>query len=416
MSKGILSTLVFLLAFCSYCPALELEYAGSLHYQSNCYNINQDSHLNPDNDILRLPSSDSLLQMKLDLYSRFGENLGLCLKDTASYALGEDENKLKNVLDELYLELSPSYFLFFTVGKQNVTEGVGYAWNPTDFLAGLDEIDQANDTREKREEREGVICLRGEYFLPHFTLTGVLAPKMESWGQGADARGLVKVYALMDNLDFSLIAYAQEKKRPKLGLNLSSTVGESLEIHSEASLQRGSYRYYLSEVAPGYCEFIQKKKESEELYPKVLVGGQYTFADNTNFVLEYYHNQEGYSSSEWEDYLGYLKFCGERYKDESLYRSYLLLGNAYFDLASLRQNYLFLRFSKPDILDLFEVSSNNICNLDDASLLMNVKIEYGGMEDLSLYLAGNLFLGHGDSEFGMFYQSCTFSAGAKYFF
>ncbi len=416
MSKEIFFTIVFLFAFCSYCPAIELEYGGSLRYQSNWYNINHNSYLNPHNDILKLPSSDSMLQMKLDLYFWFGENIGLYLKDTASYALGKDEDKLKNVLDELYLELSPSYFLFFTAGKQNVTEGVGYAWNPTDFLASSKEIDQVNDTREKREEREGVICLRGEYFLPRFTLTGVLVPKIESWGQGADARGWVKVYALMDNLDFSLIVYAEEKRRPKLGLNLSSTIGESLEIHSEASLQMGSYRYYLSEVAPGYYEFIQKKKESEEVYPKVLVGGQYTFSDNTNFVLEYYHNQEGYSSSEWEDYLEYLKFCGERYKDESLYRSYLLLGNAYFDLTSLRQNYLFLRFSKPDILDLFEVSSNNIYNLDDASLLMNVKIEYWGMKDLSLYLAGNLFLGHADSEFGMFYQSCTFSVGAKYFF
>lgn len=40
----------------------------------------------------------------------------------------------------------------------------------------------------------------------------------------ANARGLVKVYTLMENIDFSLIAYTEEKKRLKLGLNFSSTI------------------------------------------------------------------------------------------------------------------------------------------------------------------------------------------------
>ncbi len=40
----------------------------------------------------------------------------------------------------------------------------------------------------------------------------------------ANARGLVKVYTLMENIDFSLIAYTEEKKRLKLGLNFSGTI------------------------------------------------------------------------------------------------------------------------------------------------------------------------------------------------
>lgn len=414
--KRMVFILIFFLTLPTHCLALEVEYGGSFRYQSNYYKINRASFLNPHNDILKLPSSDQELEIKLDLHSWFAETLGFYLKNRASYLIGEDKSKLENILDELYLKLNPSESLFFNIGKQNITEGVGYAWNPTDFLTGLEEIDQAEDTREKREEREGVICLRGEYFLPHLTLTVVATPKMESWGRKADPRALVKVYTLMNNLDFSLIAYAEEKKRPKLGLNFSSTMGKSLEVHGEASLQKGTYRYYLNQTDPGHYEFIQKRRESQQLYPKFLVGGQYAFPDNTNLVLEYYHNQEGYSSSEWRDYFEYLKFCGERYEDESLYFSYLLMGNAYFDLTNFRQNYLFLRFSKPNILDRFEISSNNIYNLDDASLLMNVKIDYQGMQDLSIYVLGTFFFGKEDSEFGMFYQSHTFSAGVEYFF
>lgn len=47
---------------------------------------------------------------------------------------------------------------------------------------------------------------------------------------------------------------------------------------------------------------------------------------------------------------------------------------------------------------------------------MNVKINYEGMPDLSIYVLGNFFFGKGDSEFGMFYQSHTFRAGVEYFF
>ena len=53
---------------------------------------------------------------------------------------------------------------------------------------------------------------------------GVLPRDSLGWNNG-----------LMKDLDFSLIAYAEEKKRPKLGLNFSSAVGESLEVHGKAT-------------------------------------------------------------------------------------------------------------------------------------------------------------------------------------
>ena len=415
MFTRMLFVLIFLVGFSVSCSALEFEYGGSLDYQSNYYGINQDSYLNPGNDILKLPSFDSKIQIKLDLRSWFGEKLGFYLKNKINCLI--EKGTLENSLDELYLELNPSESLFFDLGKKNIAEGVGYAWNPTDFLSDLENSNQAEDTRQKREEQEGVIGLKGEYFLPYFILTAVIVPKIEQWDQRANApRALIKFYTLINDFDVSLIAYAEEKKKPKLGLNFSSTIGESLEVHSETSLRQGTYRYYVTQVGPGYYEFIQKNKESNYLYLKVLVGGQYTLPDNTNLILEYYYNQEGYNFSEWRDYFEYLKFCGERYKNESLYVLYLLMGNTYFTLTDLRQNYLFLRFSRPDILDLFEVSWNSIFNLDDASCLINVKMDYQGMQDFSVYLLGNFFFGDGDSEFGMFYQNHTFSAGVEYFF
>ena len=416
MFTRILLVLVFSASFSTGCSALQLEYGGKFDCQSNYYGINRGSYLNPHNHILELPSLDSRIQMKLDLDFWLGEKLGFYLKDRMGWVVDNDENSLENSLDELYLELNPSESLFLRLGKENIIEGVGYAWNPTDFLTGLGGDNQGEDTREERENREGVICLKGEYFLSDLTLTAIVAPKMEQWGQGADTRALIKIYALMENFDISLTAYAEEKKRAKLGLNFSSTIGESLEVHSEVSLQEGTYHYYVEEIDGGYYEFIQKNRENGQLYPRVLVGGQYTFSDNTNLILEYYHNQEGYNSSEWTDYLEYLKFCGERYEDDSLYVTYLLIGNTYFTLTNLRRNYLFLRFSKSDIRDFFEVSWNNIYNLDDASLLINAKIDYQRMDDFSIYLSGDFFLGDASSEFGMFHQNYTFSAGVEYFF
>jgi len=382
MFTRILLVVVFSASFSTSCSALQLEYGGKLDCQSNYYGIDHSSYLNPHNYILELPSLDSRIQMKLDLDFWLGEKLGFYLKDRMDWVVDNDESSLENSLHELYLELNPSESLFLRLGKENITEGVGYAWNPTDFLTGLGGDNQGEDTREERENREGVICLKGEYFLSDLTLTAIVAPKIEQWGQKADTRTLIKIYALMENFDISLTAYTEEKKRTKLGLNFSSTIGEGLEVHSEVSLQEGTYRYYVEEIDGGYYEFIQKNRENGQLYPRVLVGGQYTFSDNTNLILEYYHNQESYNSSEWTDYLEYLKFCVERYEDDSLYVTYLLM----------------------------------IYNLDDASLLINAKIDYQRMDDFSVYVSGDFFLGEATSEFGMFHQNYTLSIGVEYFF
>jgi len=161
MFTRILLVLVFSVSFSIGCSALQLEWGGKFDCQSNYYGINQGSYLNPGNHILELASLDSRIQMKLDLDSWLGERLRFYLRDRMGWVVDNDESSLENSLDELYLELNPSESLFLRLGKENITEGVGYAWNPTDFLTGLDGDNQGEDTREGRENREGVICLNG---------------------------------------------------------------------------------------------------------------------------------------------------------------------------------------------------------------------------------------------------------------
>lgn len=62
------------------------------------------------------------------------------------------------------------------------------------------------------------------------------------------------------------------------------------------------------------------------------------------------------------------------------------------------------------------ISAAHYRDLDDASFLLNLEVDYLGLENVSIYIVGNLFSGNSDSEFGMFHQSSSFGAGVEYFF
>jgi len=55
-------------------------------------------------------------------------------------------------------------------------------------------------------------------------------------------------------------------------------------------------------------------------------------------------------------------------------------------------------------------------DLNGASFLMNLKVDCLGLENVSMYVVGNLFSGNSDSGFGMFHQSSGFGARVEYFF
>jgi hypothetical protein len=265
-------------------------------------------------------------------------------------------------LDNLYLKARFEHF-DLTVGKQQISPGTGYAWNPTDVFNRKDLLDPTY-------EQTGVTAVRVEVPLrSRLTLDVVIAPG-ESWSRttkmvqskiGLGRFDLIPTYIRQ----YHLFPYwrvmditATRKVLDLIGGSLVGQVGEfGLWGEGLWTLESGVYQF---------GEF--------------LLGADHTFDSGTYLMGEYFHNSLGATRDElsFSHYLYY--FEGETH--------------------SLMQNYLFTFVSHP-FTDLVTVSLLGIFNLDDESGAVNPQVDWNLFEDVNLSLFYSFLFGAADSEFGI---------------
>ena len=90
-----------------------------------------------------------------------------------------------------------------------------------------------------------------------------------------------------------------------------------MEIHGEASTQKGNYQMYHETLRTGnelfdHYPFSDYRRNENRLYNRFLLGFQYTFPGNILWICEYYHQDHGYSMSEWKRLINYAKFLNSQ--------------------------------------------------------------------------------------------------------
>jgi hypothetical protein len=400
-----------------------LEYRVSLIDEGTLNKVRLETPLNYQNKIL--PQSTSSNLGTANLFLGYG---GL----TTSLNFDASTENLKAsdytcTLHELSLDLSLTDEFDITIGKKILKWGPGYAFNPT----GVVEPQRSpSDPSDRLGQNDGRKLISATAFLGKSSMTFVYINDVQYKSSKlfwSDQEFALRAYTLIDGFDLSLIGHYKEGDRLETGFNCAKVIGSNLELHGEFLAKKGSSAEYHQVITTDNVEQIFSSYPYEALYDrsnrifyKILLGGQYTFENNINIILEYYHDAEGLSKIEWKRWMKFVKFQNSIQQGSIAVPPIVVEASRYNILWALRtlsprgamSDYLFARESYSTGKWSFECYQ--LLNALDFSMVVIPTVSFGISENVSLYSRWTSFVGVSDSEFGALFNSNSFSLGIRF--
>ena len=416
--------LVLALAWCH--PRVlgqDMDYRASLVDEGTWNNVRLETPLNYQNKILPQATRGNLGTASLFLgYGGLTSSLNV---DATTDNLHSSDVTCS--LRELSLDLSLTDKFDVTIGKKILKWGPGYAFNPT----GVVEPQRSpSDPSDRLGQNEGRKIISATAFLDKNSLTLVYIndAQVQSsklvWNKQEFA---LRAYAFIDGFDLSLVGHYKEGDRLEAGMNCAKVIGDNLELHGEFLAKKGSSFEYHQIITTDNVEqifssspYIALYNQSERIFYKMLLGGQYTFENGINITLEYYHDAEGLNKIEWKRWMKFVKFQNNIQQgliamppaavEASRYNLLWALGTlsprgAMSDYIFAREFYLTGGWS-------FECLQ--FLNAVDFSLVVVPSLSYGISEHVALYGRWTSFIGDTDSEFGALFNSSSFNLGIRF--
>ena len=319
--------------------AATFRFFGSGGVESQFTPANESSPLNPDN-VAGLPRTTTLADA-----SAFGElltddkrwKLRVKLRGEASDRAGESLE-----LGEGFIQVRATPWLSVTAGRVIEKWGTGYAWTPTAFVGPKRD---PSDPGDRRSAYRGADLLRADLYVSETTLS------LYTLEGGSVA---ARVYRLIGATDVALHA-----RDSSLGISAARVFGDALELHGE----------------------VARDADADAL--RAVVGGQYTFSNDLNVVLEIYHGTDGLTRREWDAFRGSIN-------DD------LREANARYAPLRMGRTYGFIRLSRDFGRTAAEVIA--IASLRDGSSMVRTTISRDLYDRLTLQLIATEFTGSPTSE------------------
>ena len=322
-------------------------------------------------------------KLRLDLESRSGENVKIganinfrlfngktefnifdFLPMDSGEINGETISSLSEpLLDEMYLDnihLRTSFQLFdFTIGKQPISLGTGYAWNPLDIFNQKDLIDPTY-------EQAGINALRMEIPIMNWGTLDIIIEPDSTWDMSSK---LIQLKSSLSSFDFSLNGGNQYHLIPS---------GESSYAYDDVFFGGGSFVGEFWEF--GLWGETLWSLDADNNFGEVVFGMDHTFNNGFYLMAEYFHNSLGAEKNKvtFDHYL--YNFSGETH--------------------SLMQNYFFA-MGMYNLTDYISGSLFIYGNLDDQSFILAPQLNWDAFEDVTLGALVSQSFGENDSEFGI---------------
>jgi hypothetical protein len=363
--------------------------------------------------------ADLMLQLKPELSVKY-ETLGLYARPRVDVAwsqlplsaatepdepserfLKEDEHWAGDVmLEEGVASWRPDPRFTLEAGKKVLKWGKGYAWNPVSFASRPKNVDDPDQSREGYVlgVADAIFSFGGP--LQTLALTPVVVPVWERVNTGLATGESVlyggKLYFLLADVDIDVMAMAGEHYDTSLGFDFAANLTDNFAVHGETAVRLDHEKTVFN------SDGTSSVRTSDAW--SLLLGARYLTESETTYLLEYYHNGEGYTASQLKSYYDYV---------HTAYDTYEATGNAAdlnkskkvssdYNQSSVGQDYLYFRVSQKEPLDILYLTATAtvIMNLGDRSLSLNPEASYMLTSNFELRPRLILPVGASDTEFG----------------
>lgn len=337
-------------------------------------------------DVEARPNDHVLIGANVNIQRYWGQTLWNVydfLPGYSSYGLVNNIELTDTLLiDNFYMRMTFSRF-DLTVGRQQISPGVGYAWNPTDIFNTKSLLDPSY-------EQTGVPAIRIEIPVsPRLSLNSIIQPG-DDWGASTKQLWLK---AGLGRFDVGITLAELQQSTPasiffgdafdvKRTLTGGSVVGELFEwgIWFEGAQNTLDTLVSISPLGPA-ASHDPLSIQINKTYLEYVIGVDHTFDNSIYLLVEVFHNGFGIKN---KSELGLQDYF------------YTLSG----DGTSLMQDYAFFYAMHPTF-DFVTPSMLVIANFNDNSGTFAPQLDWNVFEDTNISLQGSLFWGKDDTEFGL---------------
>ena len=318
---------------------------------------------------------------------------------------------------EVYLSLKPYTSFTIDIGKRTFKWGKGYAWNPVAF------IDRPKDPDNPELALEGFTAASVDFIksfkgpLQTFSLTPVLLPVYahinDDFGEIDHLNFAGKLYLLLYDTDIDFLFLTGESRTNRFGVDFSRNITTNFEIHGEFA--------YINDNIRKVIDGTGTVSETESDAKACLLGIRYLTRRDTTFILEYYHNETGFSRSEMEDYFAFIRSGYDIFlstEDDSLLRKAGDITEGVYGRPNPMREYLYMKASQKEPFNIlyFTPALTSIVNLLDRSFSLSPELLYTGFTNWELLLKGAALFGGWGTEYGEKQNDYRIDVGVKYYF
>ena len=268
-------------------------------------------------------------------------------------------------LDNVYLKAGFEHF-DLTVGKQQISLGTGYAWNPIDIFNTKQLLDPTY-------EQTGINAIRAEIPLKGRTNLDLILSPGKDWKESAKmlqlktGLGRFDIYGTIGQYTWERMVFDPQQfllsvQKDERNLFGGAVVGELAG-------------------AGIWIEGAWNQLKNQDDFTEVVIGTDYTFENGLYIIMEYLHNENGVSNGGNLDINNYLQyFMGETH--------------------SLMQDYMFGFINYP-LNDFIQIGLLGFGNLNDRSAALNPQLLWNLFQDVDLTIMYSQFIGDDNTEFGV---------------